>query len=249
MKEENDFFIGWSNDVPRMDRRFMLAGTLALLAGGAAIGASLGSNAAAVGKGGWNMGAKVTLQGLLTTTPYPALRTRDLDGHVRTVFLATSGKMTPHFDHGMTDTVVSIVGTLLRRGDNAMLAVSRIGASSANVEPAAFAAPSPTDHGPIMLVGEILDAKCWFGAMRPGYGKTHKSCAALCARGGLPLAFCQLGDCGDGASAPLFLDPDGQAFGRRILPLVADPVSIQGRLIKVGDVMQIRAPFSDIRRI
>lgn len=25
-----------------------------------------------------------------------------------------------------------------------------------------------------MLVGEILDAKCWFGAMRPGYGRIHR---------------------------------------------------------------------------
>lgn len=249
MKEENDFFIGWSADVPNKDRRFMLAGGLALIAGGAAIGAGIGANAPSIGDGVWDMGATVSLQGLLTATPYPALRTRDLDGSVRTVFLATSGKATPHIDRGMADTVVSIVGTLLRRGDNAMIAVSRIGPSSANVEPAAFAAPAAIDHGPVMLVGEILDAKCWFGAMRPGYGKTHKSCAALCARGGLPLAFCQLGACGDGVSAPLFLDPDGQAFGRTILPFIADPVSVQGRMLKVGDVMQIRTPLVGIRRI
>lgn len=100
-----------------------------------------------------------------------------------------------------------------------------------------------------MLAGEILDAKCWFGAMRPGYGKTHKSCAALCARGGLPLAFCQVGDCANGAQALLFLNEHGQAFDRTILPLVADPVLVEGRLIAAGDVLQVRAPLRAIRRL
>ena len=92
-----------------------------------------------------------------------------------------------------------------------------------------------------MLAGEILDAKCWFGAMRPGYGKTHKACAALCARGGLPLAFCQLDVCGDGAEAPLLLDQYGRPFGREVLPHIADPVVLNGRLIEAGDVNAVNA--------
>lgn len=34
--------------------------------------------------------------------------------------------------------------------------------------------------------GEIIDPKCWFGAMKPGEGKVHKSCAIRCISGGIP---------------------------------------------------------------
>ncbi len=51
------------------------------------------------------------------------------------------------------------------------------------------------------------------------------------------------------AVAPRLLDADGRAFGRNILPLVADPVSVRGRLVAVGDVLQIRAPSSAAHRL
>jgi hypothetical protein len=101
----------------------------------------------------------------------------------------------------------------------------------------------------VLLTSEILDANCWFGAMRPGYGKPHKACAALCARGGLPLALCRIGECGAGTEAPLFLDADGRLHKLDVLPLVADPGFIRGRMVSVGDVMQLRAALADIRRL
>jgi len=39
------------------------------------------------------------------------------------------------------------------------------------------------------LRGEIIDPKCFFGVMKPGSGKTHKSCAARCLSGGIPAVF------------------------------------------------------------
>lgn len=247
MREQDDFFIGWSTQTPQRDRRFMLGASLALIAGAGGLGAALALNPAPIGGGIWDQGEARTLRGLLTATPYPTIRTRDLDGAVRTVFLATSGKTAPRIDASLIGQSASVTGTLITRGRNAMMAVSAINAAA--IEPDNLAATTLSDRGPVMLVGEVLDAKCWFGAMRPGYGRTHKACAALCARGGLPLAFCQLGACGDDVAAPLLLDENGRAFGREILSLVADPVAISGRLIEAGDVLQLRAALSDIRRI
>jgi hypothetical protein len=105
------------------------------------------------------------------------------------------------------------------------------------------------DLGEVMLAGEILDAKCWFGAMRPGFGKTHKACAALCARGGLPLAFCEGPDCGAEHFAPLFVDAQGRAHGRAILPYVGDPLIVtRARKVRIGDVVQLRADLADLQR-
>ena len=38
------------------------------------------------------------------------------------------------------------------------------------------------------LTGEIVDSKCFLGVMVPGEGTTHRGCAALCLRGGIPAA-------------------------------------------------------------
>ena len=44
----------------------------------------------------------------------------------------------------------------------------------------------PTSLGVATLRGEIVDSKCYLGAMKPGDQKTHKACATLCIRGGIP---------------------------------------------------------------
>ena len=85
--------------------------------------------------------------------------------------------------------------------------------------------------------------------MQPGQGKPHKSCAALCIRGGLPPVFCPEALCGSAASAPLLTDADGKPHGMALLPLVADPVLAQGRMVQVGDVRQFRVALNGIRRL
>jgi hypothetical protein len=246
---KDEMFVGWSAETPRADRRFLLGAGLALIAGGGALGASLGMTGVPVGDGIWDQGTRHTLRGILSRDPYAILRTRGLGGDVRTVFLASSGKTGPEIDAAFFGNTADVTGTLITRGRNAMMAVADVQAAPDGFDGAGLSAPATVDRGPVMLAGEILDAKCWFGAMRPGYGKAHKACAALCARGGLPLAFCQIGACGDGTDAPLLLDENGVAFSRVILPLVADPVTIQGRLVAVGDVVQLRASLDSIRRL
>lgn len=247
--KQDDFFIGWSAETPRADRRFLLGAGLALIAGGGALGAGLALDRPPVGDGVWDQGTKHTLRGVIGREPYPVLRSQGRDGAIRTVFLVSSGKTALRLDPRIVGAGADVTGTLITRGDHAMMAVTDMAAAPASREVALLVPPPAVDRGLVMLVGEILDAKCWFGAMRPGYGKTHKACAALCARGGLPLAFCQIGACGDAVQAPLLLDADGRAFGRNILPLVADPVSVRGRLVAVGDVLQIRAPLGALHRL
>lgn len=250
MKKRDSFFVGWSNDIPTVDRRFVLGAGVALIAGGAGLGASLGPLQNAPGDGAWNQSDVRTWTGLLLAHPYPMLRTLDLGGAPRTAFLATSGKTAVRLPPSLVGRDVTITASLIERGDHAMLATVDAQdwiAPLAQTPSPQLSASQEEDLGPTALVGEILDAKCWFGAMRPGYGKSHKSCATLCARGGLPLAFCTEG-CSD-SQAPLFLDERGRAHRRAILPYVADPVFVIGRRVQVGDVTQFRAPVASISRL
>lgn len=248
MNADRTFFIGWSAEAAGTGRRQLLGTGLALAAGASGgLIAALASGHEDVGGGVWDDGEVRTLRGVLSGRPYPLLRTADFGDGTRTVFLATDGKAAARLPAPLLDRGARVSGTLIHRGRHAMLAVESI-AAEPGADPAGQRELPAEDLGEVVLAGEILDAKCWFGAMRPGYGKTHKSCASLCARGGLPLAFCRSGDCGSGLEAPLFLDARGSPHGNAVLPFVGDPLLVRGRLVRVGDVVQLRAELAALRR-
>jgi hypothetical protein len=250
MKKRDTFFIGWSSDIPSVDRRFVLGAGVTLVAGAAGLGSALGRLQNAPGDGNWDQGAVRNWTGMLVAAPYPMLRTLDLGGVPRTAFLATSGKTAVRLPAHLVGQTVTLTASLIQRDDHAMLAVAD---GLDWIAPAAQRSATALDFGPeedlgsVGLVGEILDAKCWFGAMRPGFGKTHKACATLCARGGLPLAFCAEGCAG--GEAPVFLDENGRPHTRAILPYVADQIFVVGRRVRVADIIQFRAPITAIRRL
>jgi hypothetical protein len=246
MKQEAPFFVGWSDGTPDPTRRFLLAAGAGLVLGAGTLGAGLGAASPLPGPGFWDQGKRVALTGTIYLEPYPHLLTGDLGGGVRMVFLATSGKGVPEIRPALTFTGAAVIGTLITRGEHAMMAVEDIYPDPA---PGRIKAGEAADLGDVLLTGEILDAKCWFGAMRPGQGKTHKACAALCARGGLPLAFCETGRCGDGKAALLFVNARGRAFGPEIIPFVADPVTFRGRMFEVAGLRQVRVALEDVKRL
>lgn len=251
-RRDGDFFVGWSAEAPRIDRRFMLGAGLALVVGAGGAAAALGGLQNPPGDGAWDQGEVRSWTGVLLTQPYPLLRTLDIDGAPRTAFLATTGKSVVRLPNISGGAHVSVRGSLIHRGRHAMLAVvdtaDWLRQLPSTTSPLLHPWPE-RDLGDAMIVGEILDAKCWFGAMRPGYGKTHKACAALCARGGLPLAFCAGSMCGDGDNAPLLLNEGGGPHTEALLPFVADPVRASGRLVQVGDVTQFRVSVGSIARV
>lgn len=81
---------------------------------------------------------------------------------------------------------IRLRGTLLY-GDEKIVIELTEGEASVLGEPSRHMHPvQMTKPKPIRLQGEIIDPKCWFGAMKPGEGKVHKSCAIRCISGGIP---------------------------------------------------------------
>lgn len=246
---DDDFFVGWSAKAPPSDRRFLLRAGLGLTVGAAALGVGLGGRSPAPGPGAWDQGDVRTYTGALRRAPYPMLRFLDESGAARSALLVGYGKDAVAIPSSIAE-AAQVRASLIVRGRNLMLAVP----SEPNaIQPVSLRAPIPdlpsSDEGDGLLVGEIVDAKCWFGAMRPGYGKTHKSCAALCAQGRLPLAFCTDGQCASADEAPLLVNECGLAHGPALAPLVADPVVATGRYVRIDGVLTFRAALKDISRL
>ncbi|MEL6387169.1 MAG: hypothetical protein AAFR00_07445 [Pseudomonadota bacterium] len=251
MSNRDDFFIGWA-DTPAPDRRFFLAAGVALMVGTAASAGALASRQAPVGSGMWNMGDVREWSGIITANPYPMLRTLDMGGDARTVLLSCLGKCGVAAQIGALEGQRVIVeGSVIQRGPHAMIAVAetlewvRAAPDAPTDSRLLFPAPQPVDT--VTLQGEILDSKCWFGAMRPAEGKVHKACAALCIRGGLPPAFFARNARGDGSL--LIMTDQLVAHGEDILPYVADPVELTGRVLRAGNILYLDAPTNALKRL
>jgi hypothetical protein len=253
-KNDDSFFIGWG-ETPAIDRRFLLLASLGLVAAAGGTAALIASQQTPPGSGSWNPDAERDWAGMLVRAPYPMLRTRAIDGTARTAYLVASNKHgVQHRLGALADGPVVVRGSLIARGANAMIAVADGNAWARAATPADQIGEGLTgwaieDEGPASHLGEILDSKCWFGAMQPGQGKPHKACAALCIQGGLPPVFCPEAMCGSNASAPLLTDADGNPHGPELIPYVADPVIAAGRIVRIGDVKQFRVALGDIKRI
>ena len=111
--------------------------------------------------------------------------------------------------------------------------------------PTAGAAPAPdADIRLVMrgdtLVGEIVDTKCYLGAMKPGRGKPHRDCASLCIRGGVPAALLVRTQDGERRLVHL-LNPRGEPMGPELLDRVGQPVEVTGLLRRRDDRLFLRA--------
>ena len=100
----------------------------------------------------------------------------------------------------------------------------------------------PTPEVPLgrhRLRGEIIDSKCFLGAMRPGQGKVHKACATLCLMGGIPPMFAVYRE---DAPADLLLlaGPDGGPLPDALLDDTAGYISVAGELWQRDDLLVFR---------
>ena len=251
-KGDDDLFIGWAK-APAVDRRFLLGAMPLMLAGATGLGWLVASELDDPGAGRRAQGATHVVEGVLGAKPYPMIRVADAGAPfgLRSVLIVAQGKCTSGLKLAELDgRPVKASGVLIERKDRRMLEVPL----SVNrwLEPlpgaAGVRAPPVESMGRARLAGQIMDSKCFFGVMRPGRGKTHKACAALCIRGGIPPSFWAR-DAKGRESVLLMTDAAGGALGEAILPLVADPVEAEGELVRVGDLLEFRADAADYRRV
>ena len=95
------------------------------------------------------------------------------------------------------------------------------------------------------LSGEIVDPKCYFGVMKPGEGKAHRSCAIRCIAGGIPPVF----HAGDREEYFLIVDEKWQPVNEDVLNLVGDQITIRGKEIVWNDWRILKVNEADLRKM
>lgn len=92
-----------------------------------------------------------------------------------------------------------------------------------------------TDFGRQTFVGEIVDAKCYNGAMNPGRYKPHRACATVCVSGGIPPMLV-VNAAGGSVASFLLVGSNGEMINDQVISLLARPVRVTGQLTLSHDL-------------
>lgn len=209
------------------------------------------------GDGVWDIDTSRTIEGVIDTLPYAMIRVagEGPSAPMQSILLVSEGKF------GARDRVkpfagqaVRVQGTVLSRNGRRLFeladgdaAIDHLGAQDAPWAEK-LKRPAPESLGTMTLRGEIIDPKCFFGAMKPGEGKAHKECATLCISGGIPPMFLTRGPSGE-MRFYLLAGVDGGPVGDGILPFVADSVEVDGVVEQRGDLFVLKIDPKRIRRL
>jgi hypothetical protein len=244
MAEPAPHFIGWL-PMPRAFAQFLLPVAIGGVVGLAVVAAVVAGGQRSPGNGRWEDDRTVTLVGIAYAEPYAMIRVPADDGTTATVLLVEEGKFgangrtRPHDGQP-----VRVTGTLLRRDGWRML---ELATTEDSLRPTELSEPErarlrrspPRSLGRVSLRGEIVDSKCYLGAMKPGGGRTHRGCAILCLKGGIPPLFVSRTG---GTSRSIYLltsESRGLAYDAQ-LDLVGLPVVIDGVAEEHDDITVLR---------
>lgn len=243
MSEE--FFIGWQGKAPektgRFVKRIVLVGAV-IAAATSAVVAGLQSTAAKEAVFNAEM---VEFSGILVKEPVPMLVGDDNEVRL----------LTNPFKFGFDEEVaarfhlkhVTMEGMLITRDGKDLIQAEPTTMKLSAAE-GTGAVPQLLEEGAVTLRGEIVDSKCYLGMMNPGHLKTHRACAINCIKGGVPPVLLLRNAKGE-ANYILLVGAEGQAINEEILPLVAEPVQVTGRLKSLGNFSIIYADEDGIELI
>jgi len=229
--DATDFFVGYLRTPLRLVRFVAIAAGMLLL-GADAVALLLYRAQAAHPTGDWGDG-EAAYEGVLVARPYPIVlvaATAREPGHA--VLLVSEGK------HGAPPGLEPLDGKRVHAQGYALLRDGLVVLQLSQMPRAAEGATPPlaaTPLGERTITGEIVDSKCFLGAMNPGEGKVHEPCAALCLLGGIPPLFASRG--GDGRlTYRLLADDQGGPMPEQAAAHAGQPLTLTGNLIRLEGI-------------
>jgi len=237
----DDFFVGYLRAPMRLVR-FIAIACCVVLIGADALALLLYRAQGARASGDWGTAGEVAYDGVLVARPYPVLLVPAAAGHGAYAVLPVSeGKIgAPPELAAFYGKSVTLTGyPLLRQG----LTVLQLSAPAhAANKPLALAPPVPL--GRHTLAGEIADSKCFLGAMIPGEGKAHQSCAGLCLMGDIPALFVTQ-EAGH-LVYRLLEDENGNAMADRASAHAGQPLTLTGEVMRYDGIELFSVPRASL---
>ncbi len=255
MKENKDFYVGYIDSVAPKTKKTIKGFVLAAFAILLAIAAIFAFTQNTAKNSYFEFGVDTKITGIYHELPYPMLQVKTEENEYRNIVLLGFGKFSanPYLKKirnttkPLSGSTLSIEGNLIYYNGKTLIQIT-------DEEKVVLVTPSDAAKIPqpiamvqdMELQGEIIDPKCYFGVMKPGKGKIHRSCAVLCISGGIPPVLATT-DENNISKYYLITDTNGAPIHQDILPFVGKPSVIQGDVYQLQDWYQLRIDVSDIQ--
>ena len=196
------------------------------------------------------------IEGIYLENPYPMLRVDTGKNTFKDILLLGFGKAGAEkylkrakaAVDGLNGKKLSIEGNLIYYNGKTLMQIlddEKVVLESARNQTIHHA---PTNTEKATLYGEIIDPKCYFGVMKPGKGKIHRSCAVRCISGGIPPVFATTAK--DGTMDYFLLtDMKGNPVNNDVLPYIGKPAKLNGILETYDDWNRLKIEASTIEII
>jgi len=182
----------------------------------------------------FDFGSPTKLTGVYHESPYPMLRVTLAEHTYKDILLLGFGKFGPNAylkgireeEGELNGKQLQIEGQLIYYNGKTLLEIDNSQKISL-IQGESTTISTGRSQGNKILTGEVTDPKCYFGVMKPGYGKIHRSCAALCISGGVPPVLVAMDKEGN-ESYFLLTDMKGNPINKDILPYIGQPAEFSG---------------------
>lgn len=247
------FYVGYEPAAPPALSRFLRRLTAGLLLAGTGLGVTFGVAQRRQAMARFDYGAPTTVTGTLHRTHYPMLQANEAsrigagrrDAHHEWL-LHGEGKHGPDAVLGKSPSgaPLELQGTVIARDRETAFEVLRVtGVPPHGTDPATGPVE---DLGTHEFRGEVVDSKCFLGAMVPGNLRTHRACAVRCLLGGI-TPMLSVRDLEGDEHLLLLLDAEGAPAGETVRALAGLPVTVRGRVQREGEWLFLFAPASAYR--
>jgi len=253
----SEFYIGWQSKAPKSFAKHVKRVLLILFPVALIVAYLLSTSQKKFSTASFEFGKLTEVKGVYYNKPVPMLKVFDKKDLAITILLVGYGK------HGAETAImelekekgvslngkeVTLKGTLIYGDGKTLLQVDKNEDPIVNIGAASAVQLQQKDLGTQTIRGEIVDPKCYFGVMKPGEGKVHRDCAIRCILGGIPPVLHVQNAFGE-SNYYLIVGPNGEKINETVQDLIAEPVSIEAKVIQQDDWIILYTGKESIKRI
>jgi len=257
MMSQQEFYIGWMPKAPKSFAKHVRKVLLILFPVALILAYLLSSNQKKFSTANFEYGKLTEMTGIYYNNPVPLIKVYDKNRDPISIPLVGYGK------HGAESAIMEIEnerkislngkeltlkGTMLYGDGKTILQIDKNDNPVVNIGSGSTFSVIERDLGTQTIRGEIVDPKCYFGVMKPGEGKVHRDCAIRCILGGIPPVLHVQNEKGE-SNYYLIVGPHGEKISDAVQDVVAEPVSIEAKVVQQDDWVILYAAKENIKRI
>ena len=240
---EDEFFIGWERQVPKIQRRFLYNRLIGIFAFSFSLALLIPALQNRYEPSFYRSMTVSNFEGVFYSQPVPHLMVtrpgsiRESLQPVSDYFLVKEHKFgfSPEKAEEIEGKTIRLKGSLIYNRKQTIIEVDEKSISQISFDDLQSQPDPQRQHlGRYKLSGIIVDSKCYYGALNPGYGKPHRACSVRSIANGIPPLLIIHSETGDEMEL-LITGPEGEGIGPMILERVEVPVRVTGDVFRWGD--------------